>query len=117
MPAASVDANAQLYWRIDGDGHAQRSADGAHWADVLPGEHLRMRVIAVFGNDVWVGGDQSHLWHSSKNGIDWSEVTLPLKNSSHPAILHIRSTADGQYTIEAENAITWNSTDKGKSWR
>jgi hypothetical protein len=115
--AGPQQENARLYWRIDGNGHAQHSSDGAHnWMDALPNEGLRMRVIAVFGMEVWIGGTQSHLWHSSNNGSEWSEVTLPKKSASHPAILHIRSTAEGQYTLEAENGILWSSTDNGRSW-
>lgn len=115
--AAPQHANARLYWRIDGNGHAQHSPDGAHnWMDALPNERLRMRVIAVFGMEVWIGGTESHLWRSSNNGSEWSEVVLPAKSTTHPAILHIRSTTEGQYTIEAENGILWSSKDHGRSW-
>ena len=115
--AAPQQENARLYWRIDGNGHAQHSSDSVHnWMDALPNERLRMRVIAVFGMEVWIGGTQSHLWRSSNSGSEWSEVILPIKSASHPAILHIRSTTEGQYTIEAENGILWSSTDNGRSW-
>ena len=113
MPAGS----ARPHWRIDRLGHAERSFGDGAWHPVLPNEGAKMRVVSVFNEDVWVGGENSRLYHSTDKGNTFSMVALPMKNGGEHAIVHIHFQTRETGTVEAADGTSWATTDGGASWQ
>jgi len=76
-----------------------------------------MHVVAVFGNEVWAGGENQRLFHSSDDGASWNSVTLPAKGSGEHTITHIRFGTPQDGKVEAEDGSSWITTDGGKTWK
>ncbi len=114
--ARSLDGE-HLHWQINSSGEVERSiADGA-WQPVFQNEKSKMRVVAVFGNDVWVGGEDLRLHHSSDNGATWTLVSLPGKTSGEHTITHIAFQTHQSGTVEADDGSSWTTVDGGKTWK
>ncbi|MGD0629737.1 MAG: zf-HC2 domain-containing protein [Terracidiphilus sp.] len=116
MDKPSIAAFARPHWRINSTGQAERSLGNGAWEAVLPSEKARMRVVSVFNGDVWIGGEDTRLYHSADNGSTWSLVVLPRKDGSEHSIAHIRFQTAQAGTVEAADGITWTTTDGGVSW-
>jgi len=114
--AQSVNA-VRPHWRINSSGQAERSVGDSAWQPVLPNERSKMRVVAVFGNDVWVGGEDLRLYHSSDSGTTWSFISLPGKTGGEHAIAHIVFQTPQAGTVEADDGTSWTTIDGGKTWK
>lgn len=108
--------SARPHWRIDSMGQAERSFGAGAWQPVLPDESAKMRVVSVFDAEVWVGGENTRLYHSADNGNTWSLVTLPAKNGSQHVIVHIRFHTRQAGEVEADDGTSWTTNDGGASW-
>lgn len=108
--------SARPHWRIDSMGQAERSFSDGAWEPVLPNESAKMRVVSVFDAQVWVGGENTRLYHSADNGNTWSVVTLPAKNGSQHVIVHIRFQTPQAGAVEADDGTSWITNDGGASW-
>jgi photosystem II stability/assembly factor-like uncharacterized protein len=75
-----------------------------------------MHVVSVFNGDVWIGGENTRLYHSVDNGSTWVLVTLPQKDGREHVIAHIRFQTSQAGTVEAEDGVTWTTDDGGISW-
>jgi hypothetical protein len=119
-PAAALHdsspAAARPHWRISSAGQPERSFADAAWQPVLPDEKSKMRVISVFNADVWIGGDNARLYHSTDNGVTWKQVTLPQKNGGAQAITHIRFQTAQSGKVEAADGTNWTTADSGITW-
>jgi Photosynthesis system II assembly factor YCF48/Putative zinc-finger len=104
------------HWRINESGQVERSFGYGEWQAVLPNEKWKMRVVSVFDSDVWVGGEELHLYHSTDNGATWNAVTLPNKAAGEHAVAHIRFQTQQAGTVEAEDGTSWTTTDGGRTW-
>jgi hypothetical protein len=113
---ASLAAVARSHWRINSIGQAERSFGNEAWEAVLPNESSRMHVVSVFDRDVWIGGENTRLYHSVDNGLTWALVALPQKDGSEHVIAHIRFQTSQAGSIEAADGVTWTTTDGGVSW-
>lgn len=111
----SLDAG-RPHWRINSSGLAERSIGDGAWQAVLQNETAKMRVVAVFGNDVWIGGEGLKLYHSSNNGATWSLVSLPEKTSDGHAITHVVFQPPLAGSVEADDGTSWTTVDGGKTW-
>lgn len=111
-----VASSARPHWRIDSMGHAERSFGDGAWQPALPNETAKMRIVCVFDAEVWVGGENALLYHSSDNGNSWSMVPLPMKNGTGHIIVHIRFQTPQAGTIEASDGTSWTTQDSGVSW-
>jgi hypothetical protein len=105
------------HWRIGADGHAERSFGDNRWKTVLPGEPSKVRVIFVFDNNVWIGGENSRLYHSADGGATWRPVSLPDKNGAGHSIAHVRFTTSQAGAVLASDGTSWTTTDGGAIWR
>ena len=112
-PAASI---ARPHWRINEQGQPERAFGQGAWRPVLPNDSARIDVLAVFGGQVWVGGENSQVFRSFDDGTSWRLVPLPEKQGSAHTIAHIRFESAQEITIEAADGATWTSTDGGESW-
>lgn len=104
-------------FRITGSGQLERSVEPNMWTPAPVGRDVHLRVVAVFGDDVWAGGDRLRLFHSSDNGLTWTEVRLPASADGDRALVHIR-VDDGQHlTVEDDAGSVWSSVDGGRTWK
>jgi len=103
-------------WRINSSGQAERSSSDGAWQTVLQNEKSKMRIVTVFGSDVWIGGEGLHLYHSSDNGATWDSVALPAKTSGEHAITHIIFQTPQGGTVEADDGTSWHTSDGGRTW-
>jgi hypothetical protein len=108
---------ARPHWRINDAGQVEGSFGDGLWKAVLPGEKSKMRVVSVFDGDVWVGGENSRLYHSTDSGATWKLVTLPEKDGSEHVVIHIRFHSPRSGTVESADGTTWTTSDGGTSWR
>jgi photosystem II stability/assembly factor-like uncharacterized protein len=106
---------ARPQWRINASGQAERSYGGGAWQVALREE--KMHVVAVFGSEVWTGGENQRLFHSLDDGTTWNSVTLPRREGREPTITHIRFQTPQDGTVEAEGGSSWITTDGGKTWK
>jgi photosystem II stability/assembly factor-like uncharacterized protein len=116
MAQASVHGIARPHWRINSAGQAERSFGNEVWEVVLPNESSRMRVVSVFNADVWIGGENTRLYHSADNGFTWNLVALPEKDGQEHIIAHIRFQTPQIGTVEAADGTFWTTVDGGVSW-
>jgi hypothetical protein len=115
--SVSVSAvSPRPHWRIDSMGQTERSLGDGVWQPVLPNERAMMRVVSVSDRDVWVGGENTRLYHSSDNGNTWNIVRLPMKNGSEHVLVHIRFQTLQAGAVEASDGTSWTTTDGGASW-
>lgn len=113
-PAASI---ARPHWRINEQGQPERAFGDGAWQPVLPNGSARMHTLAVFGGEVWVGGEESQVLRSIDNGTSWRVVALPERDGTDHTIAHIRFNSAQEITIEASDGTTWASMDGGASWK
>ena len=113
--ARNVNAVASS-WRINNNGQAEHSISDGGWQTVLENEKLKMRVVTVVGNEVWIGGEALHLFHSSDNGTTWNVVSLPGKTSGEHAITHVLFQSPQVGTVDADDGTSWSTLDSGKTW-
>jgi hypothetical protein len=104
-------------WRINNMGIAERSIGAGEWQKLFPDGDEKMRVVSVINGEVWVGGDNTRLYHSSDNGNTWHSIPLPTKGSRYHAIVHISFKTQQEGTVEAEDGTSWATTDGGVSWK
>jgi hypothetical protein len=112
---ASIAGIARPHWRINGNGQVERSFGNEAWEAVLPNESSKMRVISVFNGNVWIGGENTRLYHSVDSGFTWSLVSLPQKDGREH-IAHIRFQSSQAGTVEAADGAFWTTADGGVSW-
>ena len=73
--------------------------------------------LSISGPDVWAGGDHLRLFHSTDNGLTWTEVHLPATADRAHAIVHIRIDDPQNLTVEDDTGSTWTTTDAGATWQ
>jgi len=89
-------------------GIVQRSFDdGATWQTVSIDDQVSFRAIASNGGDVWAGGEEGALFHSSDSGAHWRRIPF---NETYP-ITAIQIRANGEIHITAGQ--DWVSRDGG----
>jgi photosystem II stability/assembly factor-like uncharacterized protein len=108
---------ARPRFRITGSGLLERSTQPNIWVPVSVSPDARFRVISISGNDVWAGGDHLRLFHSTDNGVTWSEVHLPAAADRTRAIVHIHIDAPQHLTVEDDSGATWTTADAGATWQ
>ncbi len=114
--SASLAPATRPHWRINSTGQPERSFGDGAWQAVLPREQAKMRVVAVFGAEVWIGGENARLYHSIDNGATWKLVALPSKDGRTHTIAHVHFQTARAGTLEAEDGIVWTTSDGGVTW-
>lgn len=84
---------------------------------VLGEEGKSIRVLSVYGEQVWAGSTGNQVYRSMNNGRAWTAIVLPEKNGAGHAIAHIRLESPRDIRIEATDGTGWTSLDGGATWR
>jgi hypothetical protein len=104
-------------WRISTAGRLERSTSPGEWTPVLSEQPVAFRAVASIGNDVWAGGSDGALFHSSDAGEHWTKVALVADGEPEQAVvrsIHFDTPAEGRVTTDA--GTTWSTLDGGKTW-
>jgi Photosynthesis system II assembly factor YCF48/Putative zinc-finger len=104
-------------WTLSPEGLLQRSLDsGATWNAVAVAPNVHLRAVSALGNDLWVGGAGGALFHSSDNGVHWTQVRPRFEGkilTGDIIGLEFKDLAHGQITTTYE---LWTTSDAGKTW-
>jgi hypothetical protein len=118
MKAFAAMARRQSLWSIaPSSGLLQKSDDGGRTWTVIPvSGRANFLALSVSGQDIWAGGEDGALFHSTDDGFAWKEVPVTdggeqLKES----IIGIE--AQGSQVKVRTKAGNWISADGGVSWR
>ncbi len=105
------------HWRISDDGHLERSAASGDWTRVLADQPVTFRTVAVIGGEVWAGGSDGALFHSTDGGNQWSRIPLiDGGRAEHGAVNSIRFATLSEGRVTTEDGATWSTTNGGKTW-
>ena len=102
----------QTEWKIgEAPGTLTSSEDGG---STLKTAHVDDRTnlyaLSVSGFDIWAGGENGALFHSTDNGLHWSQVTVPVTDAI--TAIHTNGTII-RLTIKSGD---WWSSDGGRTW-
>ncbi|MFI5117914.1 MAG: YCF48-related protein [Terriglobales bacterium] len=107
----------QPQWRIRPNGHLERSMAADQWTRALDDQPVIFHAVAVMGSDVWAGGNDGALFHSSDGGEHWSKVSLAANsNVETGAIVSIRFDDPQHGVVASDSGTRWATTDGGITW-
>lgn len=99
-------------WKVTG-GSLMKSTDATTWNAGYGPADIEFTFVAARGANVWAGGANAALVHSTNNGISWERVTLGASATGSvtsiefgPANVHVKSSSGQE----------WFSQDAGKTW-
>lgn len=116
-PAAGFIPAPRPRFRITDNGRLERSVQSSIWMPVAVAEGVQLRVVCISGADVWAGGNHLRLFHSSDNGLTWTEVHLPASADRAHAIVHIRIDGPQHLTVTDDTGSAWTTADAGATWQ
>lgn len=106
-------------WTLSADGTLQRSFDsGRTWDTITVAGQSRFRALAADGLEIWVGGAQGALYHSSNAGQDWIHVQ-PSSNGETLTedIIGVEFVDKEHGTVTTSGQEKWVTSDAGQSWQ
>ncbi|MDP9161948.1 MAG: YCF48-related protein [Acidobacteriota bacterium] len=106
-------------WRLSGNGSPQRfvQASGA-WETVLVSPGGAFLAIFSLGNEVWVGGANAALYHSSDAGLHWSAIKPMTNGEFLKGDVTAIEFVDPQHgKLTTANEEVWTTEDAGQSWQ
>lgn len=115
MPAASrfsalartaAVSGPRVLWAVTG-GVVQRSSDGQTWEPVPIDDQVSFRAVTPFGADVWAGGAEGALFHSTDWGAHWKRVATDATGT----IVAIRAAVGGEAVATTDDGRTWQIRD------
>ena len=113
LPRRQMLGAPQYQWKVV-QGKLLRSSDLTHWTEENPaGEGVQFSVVSSNGPEIWAGGSQAALMHSSDGGSTWERVTL---GASATGTINSIEVAGQNVHIKSSSGQAWNSQDGGKSW-
>lgn len=99
-------------WRITDSGSLEKSYDSKTWAQALPGNLTKFRVVSVAGGVVWAGGEQGALFVSNDEGASWVRVNL----GTIETVSSIQFTDQLKGVLKTTAGTTWRTADGGTTW-
>jgi Photosynthesis system II assembly factor YCF48 len=104
-------------WRIEENGTVSKSQDGRAWTPVRVGQHTRLYALSVNGGEVWAGGADGGLFHSTDDGANWRQVEVRGESGAHltDTITKIGSTPQHALELTTNSGTVWVSFD-GRLW-
>ena len=120
----SFSHGAPAQWTISADGKLQRStkvaAKSPVWQPVDVGEPVTFRVVNANFNDVWAGGNNGTLFHSSDAGDHWTRIVPKdgdYKLDGDVISMSIAGATNQIIRLRTSSGQSWISNDGGKSWK
>jgi hypothetical protein len=119
MKTDSVPTNLVPRWQLTPGWALQRSRDAGHtWESVSVAGKTSFQALAAMLAEVWVGGANGLLYHSSDAGLHWVQVTPQANGETlSAAITHIAFTDVQNGRVTAADGETWTTSDAGKTWQ
>jgi hypothetical protein len=105
-------------WTLS-DGSLQRSVDGGKtWTPSAVGSSANLRALSALGSEIWVGGTNGALYHSSDSGDHWTQVKAEAGGQSLTAdIIGVEFTDSQHGKLTTSDQHTWTTSDAGKTWQ
>jgi photosystem II stability/assembly factor-like uncharacterized protein len=118
VDASIVAPGRNSIWRIEENGTLSKSQDGNAWMTVRVGQHTRLYALSVNGGEVWAGGADGGLFHSTDDGANWRQVEVRGASGAHltDTITKINSTPQRALELTTNSGAVWVSFD-GRLWR
>ena len=117
-PSAAGPTGHPAQWRITTSGYLERSQAASGWTRLLGDQPVSFRAVAVIGDNVWAGGSNGELFHSSDSGEHWNKANLGEDGQmERGAIISIRFDSASQGSVTSDSGVTWSTTDGGQTWR
>jgi hypothetical protein len=107
-------------WQLENspEGGALRKSEdgGATWVTAPVGAGTRLYALSAAGPEIWVGGADGKLFHSTDNGTHWNPVAVAYAASQlSEAIVEIDSQGS-TVTLKTSSGATLTSDDHGIEW-
>jgi photosystem II stability/assembly factor-like uncharacterized protein len=118
MKAFAAVARRQSLWSIEsGSGLLQKSDDGGQTWTVIPvSGRTKFLALAVSGPDIWAGGEDGALFHSTNDGFEWKEVPVTDSGERLKESIIAIETSGSPVKVRTKSG-SWISADGGVSWR
>jgi hypothetical protein len=112
-------AKLETRWRLTPAGALQRSEDaGKTWEMAAIAGKGPFQSFAAEGSEVWLGGADGVLYHSSDAGLHWVRV-IPHANGVGPGggitRIEFRDVQNG--IVTTATGEIWTTSDAGKTWQ
>jgi Photosynthesis system II assembly factor YCF48/Putative zinc-finger len=106
-------------WMLTPEGILQRSFNGGKsWEDIPVADKISFQTFAAIASEVWAGGADGLLYHSSDAGLHWTRVTPQTNGESLTAgITGIQFSDIQNGKVTTANGETWTTSDAGKTWQ
>jgi hypothetical protein len=100
-------------------GVVQRSTDAGQTWEVVPlTARVSFRAASSAGPDVWAGGSDAALFHSSDGGAHWVEMAITQEGAiATGAIVRIDLRGPSEITIRTSSGEDWTTSDAGRHWK
>jgi len=117
---ASITAKAEMLevspggWRIS-SGRLVRPGEAGSWVEACPGSAaVEFTTFTTQGNELWAGGSNAALIHSSDAGLTCQRITLGASATGTIVRIEVRS---GSVQVKSSSGQGWSSQDGGKTWK
>jgi hypothetical protein len=109
--------NSFVRWTLS-DGHLRRSSDaGKSWEEIPVGQNATFRALSVMGEQLWVGGKEGTLYHSSDNGARWVRVLPSAGDESLTEDIVRVEFADADHGKVITPHSEWRTDNCGATWQ
>jgi len=116
--AAAPVFRLRSLWRLnDTPGILLASNDrGQTWRSVIVDGQTSFQALSVAGWEIWAGGEAGILFHSTDNGVHWSQVTVSDGVTQLKDTITAIQTPDPRMIRIKTKSAEWLSIDGGATW-
>ncbi len=119
--AGRMNANyVPTRWSISADGATllRSNDEGRSWPPVKVASNVTFRAVTSFGTEVWAGGNNGALYHSSDLGQHWVKVKPSANGVELTKDIVSLDFADSQHgKLTTADGKVWTTSDGGVSWQ